>query len=271
MEAKLKALKVADLKEILATASVSTPTRVNKADLIAKILASDPAQAVYRRKYEPDTVPSIPSKDSLLEPPEDDITWSDPEDVSIEATPSAKSFPAFSPHSTSTPMPTIANQQISKPADPSTGLDSEGRKLQARAVRFGLPNEEEKLRARAERFGMPTSGETPSVLATEEAEKELAARKARAERFGIPLVDSKQTPPELAHGRIGRRPQLRQPPGVPDASYERSKLFPRSQRSSTNKPSPNPAGKRKPVQDVDPEEAERRRKRAKRFGTGKKS
>ncbi|KAF8756930.1 hypothetical protein RHS01_04070 [Rhizoctonia solani] len=43
MEAKLKALKVAELKEILTKSSTPIPTKANKADLIAKILATPDA------------------------------------------------------------------------------------------------------------------------------------------------------------------------------------------------------------------------------------
>jgi hypothetical protein len=48
-EAKLKALKVVDLKDILAKASVSAPAKANKQDLIARILASPAALGVYNK------------------------------------------------------------------------------------------------------------------------------------------------------------------------------------------------------------------------------
>jgi SAP domain-containing ribonucleoprotein len=53
METKLKALKVADLKAVLAKAAVQPPARATKADLISRILASQPAQDAYRAIYEP--------------------------------------------------------------------------------------------------------------------------------------------------------------------------------------------------------------------------
>lgn len=53
METKLKALKVADLKAVLAKANVQPPARATKADLISRILASQPAQDAYRAIYEP--------------------------------------------------------------------------------------------------------------------------------------------------------------------------------------------------------------------------
>jgi SAP domain-containing ribonucleoprotein len=58
-EAKLKALKVVDLKDILAKASVSAPAKANKQELIARILASPAALAVYNKQQNPNssTVP----------------------------------------------------------------------------------------------------------------------------------------------------------------------------------------------------------------------
>ena len=49
---KRKSLKVADLKEICTRANVPTTTRSTKADLITKILASQPAIDAYNAKYQ---------------------------------------------------------------------------------------------------------------------------------------------------------------------------------------------------------------------------
>jgi len=65
MDAKLKALKVVDLKSILATASVSVPAKATKSDLIARIQASKPALAAYAALY--------PTTDDLLTPPEESV------------------------------------------------------------------------------------------------------------------------------------------------------------------------------------------------------
>lgn len=59
---KLKALKVVDLKHILASASVSAPAKATKNDLIAKITASEAALDAYYKLYPPD---------DLLAPPEE--------------------------------------------------------------------------------------------------------------------------------------------------------------------------------------------------------
>lgn len=57
-EAKLKTLKVVDLKDILAKASVSVPAKANKQDLIARILGSPAAIEVYNKQQNPNAVPS---------------------------------------------------------------------------------------------------------------------------------------------------------------------------------------------------------------------
>jgi len=62
MDPKLKALKVVDLRQILATAKVSVPAKATKSDLIAKIQASKPALDAYAVLYPPD---------DLLAPPEE--------------------------------------------------------------------------------------------------------------------------------------------------------------------------------------------------------
>lgn len=68
MDQKLKALKVVDLKNILVAASVAIPTKVTKPELIARILASQPALDAYHRQYEP--------SDDLLAPPEEFVSIS---------------------------------------------------------------------------------------------------------------------------------------------------------------------------------------------------
>ena len=66
---KLKALKVVDLKAILAKANVQVPAKSTKSDLIARIQASKPAQDAYRSLYP--LVPQLSPQDDLLAPPEE--------------------------------------------------------------------------------------------------------------------------------------------------------------------------------------------------------
>jgi SAP domain-containing ribonucleoprotein len=53
MDSKLKALKVVDLKAILANANLSCPTKSTKPDIIARIIASDEAINSYYQLYDP--------------------------------------------------------------------------------------------------------------------------------------------------------------------------------------------------------------------------
>jgi hypothetical protein len=57
-----KSLKVADLKEICSRANIPTTTRSTKADLITKILASQPAIDAYNAKYQQNENAAPPSK-----------------------------------------------------------------------------------------------------------------------------------------------------------------------------------------------------------------
>lgn len=53
MDAKLKSLKVVELKDILQKANVTVPAKANKQDLIAKILGSSAAIEVYNKQQNP--------------------------------------------------------------------------------------------------------------------------------------------------------------------------------------------------------------------------
>jgi hypothetical protein len=52
MDAKLKSLKVADLRTILTNAAVSFPAKATKSDLIARIQASQEARDSYTAIYD---------------------------------------------------------------------------------------------------------------------------------------------------------------------------------------------------------------------------
>lgn len=59
-----KQLKVVELKDILAKASVSAPAKANKTDLIARILASQSALNVYNKMHAP--APAQSQTDDLV-------------------------------------------------------------------------------------------------------------------------------------------------------------------------------------------------------------
>jgi len=141
MDAKLKALKVVDLKSILAAASVSVPAKATKSDLIARIQASKPALAAYASLY---------STDDLLTPPEEfvllflyifycpsnlypRIDWS----TDQPAPKSTASIPTPTPPA---PATTIPAPVVSPPViTPTTTVDPELEKRRQRAARFGIP------------------------------------------------------------------------------------------------------------------------------------
>ncbi|PBK72535.1 hypothetical protein ARMSODRAFT_763085 [Armillaria solidipes] len=177
MESKLKALKVVDLKAILATASVSLPAKANKQDLINTILASQPALDAYN------TLHDVPVQ---VDPPK---------------APEKKEELVAEP--TAVPEPAAV-----EPA-PAAAVDPELEKRKLRAARFGiplveskpdrknasrrkLPDDSEKIKSRAARFGIttkpttsPPSKRKATATVTEEVDaEELARRQKRAERFG---------------------------------------------------------------------------------------
>ncbi|KAF9451248.1 protein serine/threonine phosphatase 2C [Macrolepiota fuliginosa MF-IS2] len=147
MLSNLKALKVADLRRILADAGAPAPARATKADLVARITDNDAAQLIYQSRYNPQQEQQQEQQEQLPEP----------------------TLP--------TPAPPSPAQEPDKPLSPA---DAELEKRKARAARFGIPlvatpsDDKEKLQERAKRFGVE-----PPLDA-----EELERRRKRAERFG---------------------------------------------------------------------------------------
>ncbi|KAF9646572.1 hypothetical protein BDM02DRAFT_3118393 [Thelephora ganbajun] len=211
MESKLKALKVADLKEILKRASFTLPPRVTKSDLIAKILAEPIAIDAYNALHGPTGVNSQqdapPKQKSAAKP---DASAKPPANPLVSPKKLQEPAPAPKPASTTTSTTT--------PVDATPVGDPELEKRKARAARFGIPlvepkqtkstdkkskerqqppDDETKLKARADRFGVDTSAEGKKQPARKRGApeeptdpEELERRKKRAERFGIPLADT---------------------------------------------------------------------------------
>ncbi|KAI0958708.1 hypothetical protein AcV7_004443 [Taiwanofungus camphoratus] len=163
MESKLKALKVVALKDILAKASVSAPSKANKQDLINKILATPAAINVYNAQHAsskpvsaPRQTPSPPKPAPL--PAQNHQSLVPPKDAA-SATPTAQA-PEKPPASSPTRPVSAA-----PPATKATASTSSTAKD-------------------------PSPRESPATDGTED--EELEKRKARATRFGLPLVETTQ-------------------------------------------------------------------------------
>ncbi|KAI0313007.1 hypothetical protein OF83DRAFT_591242 [Amylostereum chailletii] len=258
MDAKLKTLKVADLKEILSGVCLPSNSRT-KADLVARILDNPLAIDAYRAKYDPAPAPkpAPPPVDDLLAPPEEiDWTIEDPVPPVPEA-PSLSPTPANVPP-TSTPAqapPSTDKASTQPPSNPDPS--SEAAKLKTRAERFGIPEST-----------APAADVTPTVSDDPEELK----RKARAERFKIPLVQPKPPRPQRATSRANAKPSTKVDKSVlgdPKASskllVDSKKLEERAARFNLQSTKKNGALKRAAAEEVDAEEQERRRKRAERF------
>ncbi|CCM06367.1 uncharacterized protein FIBRA_08625 [Fibroporia radiculosa] len=236
MEAKLKALKVVDLKEIISAASLAVPSKSNKQDLIARILASPTALDVYNARH-------IPSNQSLkkspikqvVPPPSDDVPAADNESISevtIADSPLATA-PASSANSMSRPSPPSPHASIlvpiaSPPKSPAgvvSSQDEELEKRKARAARFSIPLVEQPKRSPSSNLlGPAYRVSTKALMSASLDDQEKMA--ARAERFGT----------------------------GPPASASIIERASRKKRSASL------------MEAVDAEEMERRKKRAERFG-----
>lgn len=120
MDAKLKALKVPELKAVLAAAGVPLPSKANKADIIAAIIASQPALDAYYALHEPEHAAVTTTKE--------------PEPVVEEAA---------SPPKTAEPAEPAAPAPAEDAAPAAVDVEAEKRKQ--RAARFGIPVVEPKV------------------------------------------------------------------------------------------------------------------------------
>ncbi|KAJ8592733.1 hypothetical protein M405DRAFT_859527 [Rhizopogon salebrosus TDB-379] len=226
MDAKLKALKVPELKEILSKASIP-PGNAKKQDLINKILANPPAIDVFHSLH-PGTKSNVqqvppPVNDDLLAPPEE-VDW-----TVEESTPAVITAPL---------KPTSEHIQKQSPASPP------------RSKQLAAP-----APAPAPAAPPPpvqsTSTETPTSI-----DEEAAKRKARAARFNIDYVEPKKsTQPRKKKEKISSVPP----------SDDTDKLKARAERFGTSITKTSTRKRAAPVEQVDPEEQERRRKRAERL------
>ncbi|KAF8972973.1 hypothetical protein BDZ97DRAFT_1778568 [Flammula alnicola] len=221
MDAKLKALKVVDLRNILSTANVSVPTKAPKNELIARIQASKPALDAYAALY---------PADDLLAPPEE-VDWNveQPEPVAEPVAPP----PAPKPKPTSSTAPKSA--PAPPPAAPAP---------------------------------VPVTATTNTDPNPSETDPEVEKRRQRAARFGIPLVEPKQQKKPADSKTVAV--SAKAVPGVePKKLEERAARFGIKPVQPAAAAAPATNSKKRsapPAEELDPEELERRKKRAERFG-----
>ncbi|PIL34200.1 hypothetical protein GSI_03911 [Ganoderma sinense ZZ0214-1] len=228
MEAKLKALKVVDLKDILAKANVTVTGKANKQDLVAKILGAPQAIDVYHKIH--GSAPANAAENASAASSSTAEKSEAPPKASAPASPSKTVAPVSSkpvsqaaPQAPAAPGPTSTTETSTTAT--VTKEDAEAERRKARAARFNVPlvepkaasaqkkngkaaangkaekggvsEDSEKLAARAARFGTQAASVEPAKgngrkRAAPPSEpvddEELARRKKRAERFGIPLV-----------------------------------------------------------------------------------
>ncbi|KAG5646323.1 hypothetical protein DXG03_003920 [Asterophora parasitica] len=211
MESQLKALKVAELRELLTKAAVLFASKINKADLIAKVLASQPAIDVYH---------SLHGTTDLLSPPEEheQVLQPPPEAAPVEPSPAAASPPVPVQKPASVDENDVTPPENATVTPPTAPEDPEEEKRRKRAERFGIPyveppkarpprgqnakraplDDSKKLATRANRFGTtaPSAAQKRSAPTETVDAEEQDRRKKRAERFG--------TGPQLAQLKAGR-------------------------------------------------------------------
>jgi len=264
MESKLRNEKVVDLKKILNGAKITIPAKANKAELIQTILKSKDALAYYETMkgdgsgeasavgtpvpvaatpvvHQTDaghTSATTPKDDDLLAPLEE-FDWTTGQTTATSEPTSTKS--AHTPSKAKPPPQTKVTPTATEGASPAASASSV-------APAAPLDPEEEAKRKRAERFGItyippkPKDATKPKPAATK---KDTSAT----------------TKPQATNGKasVGAKP-----------SEDVGKLKGRAERfgiSTKSKPTTADASLgQKRSAPVDPEEEERRRKRAERFG-----
>ncbi|KAF8894906.1 hypothetical protein CPB84DRAFT_1848410 [Gymnopilus junonius] len=233
MDPKLKALKVVDLKAILAKANVPVPAKANKNDLVARIQASKDALAAYAALY---------PQDDLLAPPEVSVSF---------------------------PLSIVLNLTVFHRVDwnvdqldtPTDGKESAAPEPEPAAASEHVPTP-----ASPPKPAPPTSTDTPAAASSEdpELEREDNALLALASLLSSPARKSQLQPPPNHHYSSHCRTCLSSKD--PKKLEERARRFGIQPDTATTPTNDNVNGKKRSAPQVDPEELERRKKRAERFG-----
>ncbi|KAI0745474.1 hypothetical protein C8Q76DRAFT_703775 [Earliella scabrosa] len=252
MESKLKQLKVVDLKDILAKASVTITGKANKQDLIAKVLASPEAVEVYNKNYGPAPVEAKQAASSIPAAASEKPEAPQPPKVAVPSSTSQATKVVAAP------TPPTTSKPVSKAAPHSVGATSACR---GHVNLTNAPKTDATVSPAKPSEPTSTEGTVPKSPEDEEAER----RRARAERFGIAVVQPKAASPQK-NGKAAKSGSLLDDP---------EKLAARAARFGTQAPSAQTTattqtnGRKRaapPPEPVDEEELARRRKRSERFG-----
>ncbi|KAL5523469.1 hypothetical protein ACEPAG_7642 [Sanghuangporus baumii] len=289
MESKLKALKVVELKDLLTRAQIPIPAKANKPDLIAKIIDSPAALDVFDEIHGGGSV--RPSGANTPKPPVG-------QDVDVE-----KSKPAAKPQGKSDILAPPEPFDWSAGADAATDASTKSTPKPSMTSSVKPPSKKEPASTLA---AATATEETPKADApVVEEDEEIKKRRARAERFGVPLVTPRQTQtrkgPKPAPAASNNNAAAATLNGTakktkdskivktveedPEKLKARAMKFGLPEKTKHVKPSseaaarvtgqakPSEAAKGStghkraaPEETLDSEEAERRRKRAERFG-----
>jgi SAP domain-containing ribonucleoprotein len=111
---------------------------------------------------------------------------------------------------------------------------------------------------------VPVASTTTATTTPSTGDPELEKRKQRAERFGIPIVEAKQKNAKQPSGVV-RTCICTTCLGLTVHLKPTEQLDARAKRFGIN-PKPNEKKRSAQTEDIDPEELERRKKRAERFG-----
>ncbi|KAI5823949.1 hypothetical protein K523DRAFT_254179 [Schizophyllum commune Tattone D] len=187
MDAKLKSLKVTDLRDLLTKAGEPAPSKANKQDLIARVSASQAALAAYRAKYEAPAAGealAVQEEDELVDYTDDVEPAAAPVSAAVSSPPepapaASTAAPASAIATNPTPSAAKAGNAPEAPAVDSTSPSTEA----APVVPYDWRND-------------------PAVQEKEDDPPDLKARKARCRRFNVPLVN-----PTTTTERKGRRGQ----------------------------------------------------------------
>ncbi|KAF8578006.1 hypothetical protein K439DRAFT_507070 [Ramaria rubella] len=263
MEAKLKAMRVAELREVLQRASVIIPGKANKADLIAKILAS-PTAVDTLQKQGVLTAPSasVPKQKApeLPHGGQDDDLLAPPEEFDWGPTPT-----------NGTLAPSAADNTL-KAVESATKAD-----LKPESVKANAPKKQD-ASSSTQKPDPP-----PNVTTSDTQDEELERRRKRAARFGIPLVETKAKAGSVTNGAKANRSEAKPPSltaeeaakaerraarfGIPTATPENKTEQNNKQLSQDNDQTSSKTGQKRTRSPalVDAEELEKRKKRAARF------